>query len=253
MKNIKKSLINFSYFALIIVITSTVVSLSLARKFSHYATTASLYDFTVVKDEVLITNTIDGEVQKLNVSEGQEVKKSNVVAELYNPSLEERIQVLNQFGSNLSASTEVELLKTQKNAYQIRSTREGVVKEVFATRGSYVAANTPVLSLYANDSIVLEASMNATQLDEVQKLKSLSIYSSRLEQSFDIEYKGVESVGKNQQEFNTYIVAFAFRNEEDARLFFHGENLKVLGITNESYRTPIFRIVEFWEGILGKL
>ncbi len=251
-----KIVLNGFYFSLVFIAAVTIATQALARRVNSYEATKQPLFFSVEKERVIISNSVTGRVDIVAVTTGQHVKKGDLLVRLADDSLAQKLASLESFAEeNLSAETELELLRAKASEYEIRATRDGVVYQIQAAEGSYLTMNSPLLILFADNNVKVTGMISQLQYAEMQKNKDLDVFSPRFEQVYSISFEGVGRVqpATNYEE-SKYEVKFRFSNPNEGAAFIDGESLEVVSreIEREAVR-PSTRITSLWNAlILGK-
>lgn len=240
-----KSLIIYTLIFSSVFVVST---LALARKVNRYKTNFNNRVFQVEKEIVVLTNPSEGRVERVLVSPGQHVKAGDVLIELSNEAYSRRLNILEEFsGTNESARTEAELLRLKESDYIIVAPVGGIVKEVSLAAGSYIPANTKLISIYSDADAKLVTHVDNLALGQIQKTKQLEVYNPRLGESFFIEPTGISEV---VTETNQYKVTFKFMEDESSEFFVHGENVETAPVQSADVRRPAGVITDIWNGLI---
>lgn len=248
MNKVLSTLKIFLIYLIIFLSVFAVSTLALARKVNKYKTSFNNATFQVEKEIIVLSNPVGGRVESVNVSAGQQVKQGDILVILSDDSFSSRLGVLEQFADeNLSARTEAELLRLQKNDYIITAPRNGTVKEIELAQGSFVPANTKLITLYSDEDARLTTVVDTLALDKIQKTNKLEVFSKRLEQSFYVELVGISEVNP---ETGKYEVIFKFVEPENSTYFISGETVEAVPVQSADVRRPAEIITDIWNGLI---
>lgn len=237
------------YYSLIFLVVFIISTLALTRKVNRFKDGPIFEVFEVDKEEVVISTAVDGNVKAVLVEEGEHVKVGDILVELSDDSLLDRLEVLESFSDeNLSAKTEAELLKSTTADFVVRAPRDGVVKEVLIAPGSAVSSNSKAMTLYADTGADVVTFMSKDSLRGIQKSSEVEVYSPRLEQYFTLTYKGVnQAVEGSESEYKAY---FSFVNEDSSSYFFDGEKLQKTQAGGDDLVSPSEFVAEIWNSLI---
>jgi multidrug resistance efflux pump len=249
----KKILANGVYFTLVLVVALGIATQALARRVNSYEATKKPLFFSVEKERVVISNSVTGRVDVVAVTTGQHVQKGDLLVQLADDSLKQRMNSLESLaGENLSAKTELELLKAKSSEYEIHATRDGVVYQIQAAEGSYLTMNSSLLILFADSNVKVSGMVNQAQYTEIQKNKDMDVFNPRFEQVYKVSFEGVGRVqpATNAEE-SKYEVKFRFSNPDEGAAFIDGEGLEVVSKDNndEAIR-PSLRLTKLWNSMI---
>lgn len=256
LEKVKAFFLNGLYFSIVLVVAIGIATQALARRVNTYEATKQPLFFSVEKERVIISNSVTGRVDTVAVTTGQHVHKGDLLVRLADDSLDQRLSSLELLAEeNLSAKTELELLKAKASEYEIRATRDGVVYQIQAAEGSYLTMNSPLLILFADSNVKVTGMVNQPQYAEIQKNKDVDVFSPRFEQVYRISFEGVGRVqpATNFEE-SKYEIKFRFTNIDEGAAFIDGEGLEVVAKdTRDDAIRPSVRIANLWNSlILGK-
>jgi multidrug resistance efflux pump len=246
----KKYFWNTVYFMLVFVAALTVATQALARRVNTYESTKKPLFFSVDKEDIVLSNSVTGRVQEVFVATGQHVSKGDLLVSLKDDTLTQRMSSLESVAEdNLSARTELDLLRAKSQEYEIRAPRDGVVYQIHAAEGSYLNSSSPVITLFADGNVKVAGVLTQDQYAEIQKNKDLDVYSPRFEQIYQITFEGVGRVRPaTRYEESQYEVQFRFADSEEGAAFIEGESLEVVSKSkgdDEAVR-PSIRVANFW-------
>ena len=254
----KNFLINTLYFGIILCIASVVATQAIARKVNTYNSTQSPFFLTVDKEELILSNSVTGRVDQVFVQAGDHVKKDDLIVRLVDDSLRNRLESLESVAEdNLSAKTELALLRAREQEYVIKAPRDGVIYSIDAAEGSYLNVSYPIATLFLDQDVKLAGTLDKRQYTRIQKERELNVFSPRLEQVFRVSFNGVGKVltseSSNESKYETF---FRFSDEEEGLAFIEGESLEVISndsSADEEGKRPGTRLANFWNAfILGK-
>lgn len=247
----KNKLINAFYILTIFLFTLGVSTLALARKVNSYKNNSTLMTFTVDKDDIIIANSVVGRIEAINVQPGQHVDTGDILIELTDDSLEAKLNTLERFGGeNLSALTQAQLIRAQESEYQIKAPRSGIVYQIDAAEGTYLPVNTKIITLFADNDVRLTTFLSARELEQIQRVGALDVFSPRLEQSYRIDYQGVGRVKQDDDNGELYEAIFTFAGEGVGVEFLEGETLEVIGVSQDAAKRPADYVTDLWNKLL---
>jgi multidrug resistance efflux pump len=250
------SFINLVYFVLVFAVAFAISSLALSRKINSYEAQREPLFFSVQKENIEMTSPVGGRLDSVEVKTGQHVKKGELIAQLSDEALERKLEALEKVSErNLSAETEAQVLRSQKEQFSIRAPKDGVIYKINSASGSFVGQGTPIITMFADERVKLVGYVNPSQYAEIQKTKELNIYSPRFQQIYRIVLEGVGRVQSGQgYDQNRYELVFDFADPEEGPAFLEGESLEVVNKVNDGdAKRPASRIVDFWNSfIIGK-
>lgn len=253
---ILRFIINSFYFVLVFGVALAVATLALTRKINSYQASRQPILFNIKKQEIVITNSVNGRLEKLSVTPGQHVNKGDLMAQLVDETIDSKLSSLESVSTdNLSARTEAQILKAQKPQYEIRAPRDGVIYRIDVAEGTYLNQTTPMLVLFADQDIKLVGYVNAENYAKIQKDKTLDVYSPRFGQVYSIVLEGAGRViPATQYAESKYELQFRFVDPDEGTAFIQGEGLEVISETKQdTAMTPADRIAQFWNSfIVGK-
>lgn len=253
---LKNFLISGLYFTVIFLAALTIATQALARRVNTYESIKKPLFFSIDKEDIIISNSVAGRVEEVGAVTGQHVQKGDLLFKLVDDNLEQKMASLEKVADkNLSAKTELDLIKARTSEYEMRAPRNGVIYEIHAAEGSYLNTSTPIITMFADSNVKLIGNVNEAQYTEIQKNKNMDVYSSRFNQTYKIIFKGVGRVyAANQNEESKYEMLFQFADSEEGAAFIEGENLEIISKNNNGmYLRPSKRVAEFWNAfIIGK-
>jgi len=248
--------LNFIYFIVIFLVAFAISSLALSRKVNSYEAQREPLFFSIQKENIELTSPVGGRLDSVDVKTGQHVKKGELVAQLSDEALEKKLEALEKVADrNLSADTEAQVLRSQKEQFLIRAPKDGVIYKINSASGSFVGQGTPLITMFADEKVKLVGYVNPTQYSEIQKTKELNVYSPRFQQIYKLVLEGVGRVQSGQgYDQNRYELVFDFVDPEEGPAFLEGESLEVVNkVSDGDAKRPVTRVVEFWNSfIIGK-
>jgi hypothetical protein len=258
-----KLFVNIIFGSIIIAIALTVTTISLAKKMNDYKQQFEQgITATVEKDDIPVLGLGKGIISKVDVLEGQQVKKDQVLVELTNPVLEQQLKALKEFPNNLSAQTEATLVKTQLQYNTITSPVDGVVDSVSVTINSPVDEYSKIMTIYANQNTRLLTYLTIEQYVTAQKMARIPAFNPRLNQDF---YVAPDILKPDQQDPNSQnqpvqpdlitpnkvALYLKLLNPQDALSLLNGEQLQLrLAAPQQQISKPIDVFVNFWNGLI---
>lgn len=260
--DVKKYLVNSLYVTVVFVVVFLIATQALVRKINTYTLSENLLFLTVDKPDVNISNTIAGKVDEVLVKSGDHVHEGDVLISLSDESIETRIEVLRENArENLSANTELQLLRARLDEYEVRAPRDGVIYEILVSKGSFIQGGNTVVTLFADDEIRLVGSIRPDQYPLIEKNRGITVFSPRLGQTYTVLFQGVGKV-KEEAPFITaegtevvqeekYEISFVLKNEEQGTAFIEGERLEVVPANRDEERVkPLNRLVSIWNSLI---
>ncbi|MCA9365198.1 MAG: HlyD family efflux transporter periplasmic adaptor subunit [Candidatus Moranbacteria bacterium] len=250
--SVKKSILNGIYFLVVFSVAFVIATQALSRRVNSYEATQTPLFFSVEKERVVLSNSVTGRVDSIEVLTGQHVREGDLLVRLVDDSLAERVETLESLSEeNLSARTELALLKAKESSYEIRAPRDGVVYEVQAAEGSYLSTNSPVVILFADDNVKIFGTVNRAQYADIQSDKDVDVYNSRFEQVYKISFEGVGRVQSSTGLEERYEINFRFSDSNDGAAFIDGEGLEVISKNTDGEATrPSERVRDLWNKLI---
>jgi len=251
---ISSYILNIIYFILVFAVALFFTTLGLARRLNSYDANRQDLFLKVEKKEVDISNSISAQVKEIFVEEGQGVKKGDTLLTLEDGVSAAKIKTLDRVAvDNVSARTESAVLKAQTGYYTIKSPDTGVIYAISVTNGTYLTNSAPVMRLFSDTEVKLTGLFSTAEYLELSKQKKLDVYSSRLEQIFEVEFFGISKVVEGSDKQAKYELFFNFVRPEDAATFIQGEQLSVVAKSRDPITNrPEEVIKRFWNSfILG--
>ncbi|TXH00996.1 MAG: HlyD family secretion protein [Candidatus Moraniibacteriota bacterium] len=247
---------NLLYFTVVFIVAVLIATQGISRKVNTYKATEQPIFFSVEKERISIANSVTGRVDLVMVATGDHVNKGDLLVKLVDDSLSQKILSLTELAEeNISARTELELLKARASEYEIRAPRDGVVYQLHTAEGSYLTMNAPVLTLFADNNVKLVGELDQEQYVDIQKAKDIEVFSSRFEQVYKISFEGVGRVKSGiAPDDAKYEVRFKFFDADEGAAFIDGEALEVVSTTSADHGLrPSERVAKIWNSlILGR-
>ncbi len=259
---IKEHFINFVYFAGVFIFALLVTTQALARKVNTFQSMTSPIFFYVDKQDVAIVSRVQGQVEKILVSPGQHVNKGDLIMQIDMTAYNEKISALESVArDNLSAKTELKMLKRERDAFYIYAPQDGIIYSIDTAEGSFVAIGATMATLFADRDARLITYVTPIQYMELQSKQAINVYSSRLKQAFKVKLDGIgkvtddyQGVGNNLKKVRKYELIFRFDNPDDGAVFIEHESLQFVNVVNSNdIQRPMTRVANLWNAlILGK-
>lgn len=263
----KETIFNVLYFVAVFVFSVALTTQALARKVNTFQTMTSPVFFYVDKQEIVVPSAVSGNVLEIFATSGQHVKKGDLIAKIDTTEYDRKIEVLEQVADdNLSARTELDVLKSRADAYNIYAPQSGVIYEMNATEGAYLSIGGNAFTLFSDTGARLMSYVTPAQYSEIQRNSEVNVYSKRLEQIFRVKLEGIGRVTsdpmalQNNDPNNTdsqirkYELIFQFMNPEDGSVFIEQESLQLVDpIQDDAILRPMDNVANLWNAlILGK-
>lgn len=246
-------LINTGILITILLVSITISSISLTKKYNQFrAIFINGVTATVVKKEIPILSMTEGIVKKVHVQTGDQVKQGDVLVEIDNPALRDKIETLSQFKDNLSAQTEAKVAESSLRYFTITASVDGVVSEVHVNEGVTVEDTTEVVTLFSNSDVVLLANLAPDKYAAAQRMNHILGFSPRTNQNFLLVPSQVKPEVKVTQDQKKQIGLYlAFINPTDGIGLLQNEDIIIRLRPLDTISRPIDGIVTFWNRILG--
>ncbi len=256
MKNILTFLVNSLLLLFVAVIAIAIATLAITKKVNEDKFHQSLkIKVTVIKTLIPVVAFSDGVVKKVQVTNGQQVKKDDLLVRLDNPALTERISVLDKSKNNESAQTESNVAKEQEKNFLLKAPESGVIGDIFVTEGSPIQNLAKVLNLYSNKDVKLIARATTDDYLKIKKQRLLQAYDKRLDQNFAIFTDNLnpsESSTSNNGDKKIGIY-FKLKSPTDSDSLINNEDLTIdLDSQKTTYTKPIDLFINFWNGYISK-
>lgn len=249
---------NVFFIIVIAAIVITVTTISLTKKINDYRTQYQQgVTATVQKDDVPILALNRGIIKNVYFSEGQKVKKGQLLAEITNPVLEQQIKTLAQYPDNVSAKTQADVAKSQLQYNKIYAPIDGVVGTVNTTENSPVDEYSKVMDIFSDSNVKLLVYLSPDQYLVAEKMTKIPAYDLRLDQNFDTSPQQLKpdqndpnkkDAGSTQNKIALYL---KLNNPADASSLLNGESLELrLESSGDNVSKPIDLFVNFWNGLI---
>jgi hypothetical protein len=261
-ESMKKYLVNSFYVAIVFCVVFFVATQALVRKMNTYTLAESLLFLTVDKPDINVANTISGKVDEILVKSGDHVQEGDTLVRLSDESVATRMSVLRSLASeNLSANTELQLLRARSDEYEIKAPRDGVVYQVLAAKGSFMQTGSTAVTLFADDEIHLIGSIRPNQYPLIEKNRGITVFSPRLGQAYTVFFQGVGKIkedapfitaeGTELVQEEKYEISFTLKDEEQGVSFLEGERLEVIPDNHDADQAkPLNRLVSIWNSLI---
>src|SRR5258708_37764070 len=126
-------LLNSFYFLAVFGVALAISTLALTRRLNSFESTQTPLLLRVDKEEIVMSNSVVGRVNKVYVKAGQHVKKGELLVSLADDASQAKINTLQQFAKdNLSARTDASALIAQETQFEVRAPRDAIVYKVDA-------------------------------------------------------------------------------------------------------------------------
>lgn len=263
LKNTKENVINSIYLVAIFVFALLVSTQALARKVNTYQTMTNPILFYVDKHDISVASGVSGRVNEVLVSLGSHVNKGDLLVKIDREAFDGKMKALEEVAANnLSARTELDVLRKQSESFNIYATQDGVIYKINATEGSYVQPGAEVVVLFADKDAHLLSNVTPAQYGELQARNKISIYSARLKQSFSVKLSGIGKVtddyefldSKTTKKVRKYELIFDFEDADTGAVFIEQESLQLMNdVDRGGIKRPTARVANLWNAlILGK-
>jgi hypothetical protein len=259
-KTFKQGLYNGGVFLVVFLGAFGIATQALVHKINTYNLTNKIFFLSVDKEDVAVSSTIAGRVTEILVEPGAHVSEGEILVRLVDESLLPKIEALEDVArENLSARTELELIRARAGEYDIRAPRDGVIYQLTATKGSYVQGGTQVATLFADQGVTLVGEIKPQQYALIEKNRGMSVFSPRLGQVYTVYFHGIGRVlekevfsdGKTSQKEEYYEVKFNLANESEGASFIEGERFEVVPEQQKKDRLkPAFQLARLWNGLV---
>ncbi len=259
-ESMKKWSYNSAVFAIVFLAAFGIAAQALVHKINTYNLTNKVFFLSVDKEDVMVSSTIAGRVTEILVEPGAHVSEGELLVRLVDESLTPKVEALEDVAfENLSARTELELIRARASEYEIRAPRDGVVYQVAVTKGSYVQGGTPVATLFADQGVTLVGEIKPQQYALIEKNRGMSVFSPRLGQVYTVYFHGIGRVlekevfsdGQITQKEEYYEVKFTLQNENEGSAFIEGERFEVVPEQQKKDRLkPAFQLARIWNGLV---
>lgn len=235
---------------------------ALVHKINTYNLTNKVFFLSVDKEDVAVSSTISGRVTEILVEPGAHVSEGELLIRLVDESILPKVEALEDVArENLSARTELELIRARSGEYEIRAPRDGVIYQITATKGSYVQGGTQVATIFADQGVTLVGEIKPQQYALIEKNRGMSVFSPRLGQVYTVYFHGIGRVlekeifsgnnGQVTQKEEYYEVKFTLANESEGSAFIEGERFEVVPEQQKKDRLkPAFQLARLWNGLV---
>ena len=260
--------INISFGIVIIIIVLVVATISITKKINDFNLQNQANITAVVqKNDVPVLSFTKGIIKTINVQEGDQVKKGQLLAEISNPLLEERVRVLLSVPNNVSAQTEGQVAALQLQYDKVYAPVDGTIGQIDTTIDSPVDEYSKLMDIYQSTDTKILAYLTVDQYTTAVKMSKIPAFSQRLNQDFYLS----PSILKPNQEpssnsllapaqqgtttsqipSNTIALFFKLNNPGDANSLLNGEQLE-LDFQPQQYKVskPIDYFVAFWNKLI---
>ncbi len=252
---IKRRLTNGVYFFIIFLFAFSIAAQALVRRVNGYEASQVPLLFSIKKENIILSNAVAGRIENIAVTTGEHVHQGDLLVTIVDDSRNQRIAALRRLAKdNISAETELATLNAQSNEYKIHAPRDGVIYHISAAGGSYLTANSPLLTMFADSNVEITSMMNQKQYAKVQGNKEMEVYSPRLKQIYKIIFVGVGRVkpATNNEE-SKFEMQFRFKNNEEGAAFIEGEQLEAVAKYNsDNAMKPSVVLANMIGTIVGK-
>ncbi len=252
-ENLRKKILNGLYFIAVFVAVFAIATQALARRVNTYEATKKPLFFSIEKERVVLSNSVTGRVKSVAVVTGQHVRAGDLLVELSDESMEEQIRSLESLSEeNLSAKTELALLRARLPDYKILAPRDGVIYQIHTAEGSYLTVNSPIITMFADSNVKIVGMVNQSQYAEIQTNKDMDVYNSRFEQIYKISFEGVGRVQSGENSEERYEVKFHFSDPNEGAAFIDGEGLEVVAkdTSSSEITRPSARVRDLWNKLI---
>lgn len=265
-RSIKKIIVNGLYLSAAFLFAFMIATQALMHKINNYELNKSLIFLTVKKERVDVSTTVAGRIEEILVRQGTHVKEGDVVVRIKDDVREFKIDALrNVARENLSARTELELLLSQTDAYEIRAPRTGIVEKVNSTKGTSLIEGAVILTVYADDDLQLVGNIRPEQYNLIDKHRSISVFNPRLGQAFTASFQGITGVrddllpdgtlaptqNDDSKKNEMYEIRFSLNEKEEGGSFIEGEKLEVISENAEVEQLkPLYRLARMWNSLI---
>lgn len=241
---------------------------ALMHKINNYELNKSLVFLSVKKERVNISTSVPGKLEEILVRQGDHVLEGQTVARINDEGRTAKIAALREVSrENLSARTELELLISQEDEYEIRAPRNGVVERVLVTKGTSAIEGATLVVLFADDNLELVGSIRPDQYTLIDKHRSVSIFNPRLGQAFTASFQGISGirddllsdgtpmsptqVQNDQTKNQMYEIRFSLNEKEEGSSFLDGEKLEIISEdVDVEQQKPLYRLAKLWNSLI---
>jgi hypothetical protein len=241
---------------------------ALMHKINNYELNKSLVFLSVKKERVNVSTSVPGKLEEILVRQGDHVLEGQTIARINDEGRTAKIAALKEVSrENLSARTELELLISQEDEYEIRAPRNGVVERVLVTKGTSAIEGATLVVLFADDNLELVGSIRPDQYTLIDKHRSVSIFNPRLGQAFTASFQGISGirddllpdgtpmnptqVQNDQTKNQMYEIRFSLNEKEEGSSFLDGEKLEIISETVDvEQQKPLYRLAKLWNSLI---
>ncbi len=260
MKKFASLFLNFIFFSIVILLAFVIATIALTKKVNEYAHRYNQsIKGTVIKETIPVLSSGSGIVKKIYVQTGQVVKKDDMLIELDNQVLQNKIDVLKQYTDNVSAQTEAQIAEQELGNLKITAPTDGMIGDITVTEGTPVEITNKLLTLYSNKNIRLLAGLTVDEYQAIKNMQQIQAYDERLNQSFYIIPDILNPNENTATDVSTSITEkkiglfFKFQDPNDALSLLNDEDLTLeLNTQNQKINKPIDYFVNFWNQLLSK-
>ncbi len=254
-KKITERLINLSLLVITFLIAIFIGSISIAAKVNRYKQdNTHIITSTVYKEEIPITSVSKGIINSINVRVGDIVEKDQIIMELDNPLLKEKIKALEQSPDNVSAKTEADVAKAELLGLTIKTPVAGVVGKINVIPGSSVQELTVVALVYSEADTLLLSQLSPSEYQILKDRNVVKAYNQRLKQMYNVVPLKVDPKVKEpkQGELKKIGLYFKLSDSKDSLSLLQNEDLEVIMETGEEVtKKPAELFSDFWSSLLG--
>lgn len=259
-KLLKKWIYNGVVFSFVFIVAFAIATQALIHKINTYNLTNKIFFLSADKDDIIVSSTISGRVSEILVEPGSHVSEGELLVKLVDESIIPRIDALKDVASdNLSARTELELIRARSGEYEIRAPRDGVVYTINVTKGSYVQGGTQIAMIFADQGASLVGEIKPQQYALIEKNRGMSVFNPRLGQVYTVYFHGIGRVLEKEIDSNSrssikeeyYEVKFILANESEGASFIEGERFEVVPEQQKKDQLkPAFQLARIWNGLV---
>ncbi len=241
---------------------------ALMHKINNYELNKSLVFLSVKKERVDVSTSVSGKLEEILVRQGDHVLEGQTVARINDEGRTAKIAALRVLArENLSARTELELLISQEDEYEIRAPRNGIVERVSITKGTSAVEGATLMMLFADDNLELVGTIRPDQYTLIDKHRSVSIFNPRLGQAFTASFQGISGVRDDllpdgtpmsptqiqadQTKNQMYEIRFSLNEKEEGSSFLDGEKLEIISEDVDiEQQKPLYRLAKLWNSLI---
>lgn len=264
----KSALLNGLSIVVVFLFAFGIATQALMHKINNYELNKSLVFLNVKKERVDVSTTVSGKLEQVLVRQGDHVLEGQIVARIHDDGRTAKIVALRDLApQNLSARTELELIISQEDEYEIKAPRDGIVERVLITKGASAVEGTTLMILFADDNLELVGTIRPDQYTLIDKHRSVSIFNSRLGQAFTASFQGISGirddllpdgalltptqVRTDQAKNQMYEIRFSLNEKEEGSSFLDGEKLEIISedVDVEQLK-PLYRLAKIWNSLI---